>query len=287
MPELPEVETTINFLKKKVLNRTFLDVWTDFPKMIKAPSTFEEFKKELKNKKIKNILRIGKNIIFELSNDKVLLIHQKLTGHLLYGVWEKKGNSWEAKEKGPIAEDPMNKFLHLIFWLDNGKQIALSDVRKFAKVELRKSEDLKEELKNLGPDPLKISFKEFEKIIRSRKGRIKQVLMNQDVIAGIGNIYSDEVLFASKIHPLREISSLKTEDLKRIYQSMKRILKKAIECQGTSIIDYRTPSGEKGEFEKLRKVYRREGEKCTRCASIIKRIKIGARSSCFCPKCQK
>ena len=287
MPELPEVETTIRDLKRKVLKRTFLDVWCDFPKMIKSPTNFEEFKRKIKNKKILNIWRAGKNIIFDLSQNLSLLIHQKLTGHLLYGKWQKTKEGWQALKEGPLKNDPMNRFLHLVFQLDNGFQIALSDLRKFAKVELAKTEEIREELKSLGPDPLKISFGEFKERLASKKGKIKQVLMDQEVISGVGNIYSDEALFAAKIHPFKDTSELKEADFKKLYQSLQSILKKAIELKGESISDYRTPSGERGSFDKLRKVYRREGKKCFRCGAVIKRVKIGGRSAHFCPKCQK
>jgi len=287
MPELPEVETTVRDLKKKVLKRTFLDVWCDFPKMIKSPKNFEEFKRKIKNKKILNVWRAGKNIIFDLSQNFSLLIHQKLTGHLLYGKWQMTKEKWQALKEGPLKDDPMNRFLHLVFQLDNGFQIALSDLRKFAKVELAKTEEIKEELKSLGPDPLKISFEEFKKRLTSRKGKIKQVLMDQEVISGVGNIYSDEALFLAKIHPFKETSKLKENELEELYQALRKVLKKAIELKGESISDYRTPSGERGGFDKLRKVYRREGEKCFRCGTTIKRVKIGGRSAHFCPKCQK
>ncbi|MBZ9572654.1 DNA-formamidopyrimidine glycosylase [Patescibacteria group bacterium] len=287
MPELPEVETTIRDLRKKVLKRTFVDVWTDFPKMIKKPSTFEEFKRKIKNKKIQRIWRAGKNIIFDLSENLSLLIHQKLTGHLLYGKWQKEDEVWQAIEKGPLKDDPMNRFLHLIFWLDNDWQLALSDLRKFAKVELAGSEEIKTELETLGPDPLEISFREFKEILTRKKGKIKQVLMTQEIISGVGNIYSDEALFAARAHPFKDVSKLKEEDLKGLYQAIRKILKKAIEVQGESISDYRTPTGEKGGFDRMRKVYRREGEKCSCCGTKIKRIKLGGRSAHFCPKCQK
>jgi formamidopyrimidine-DNA glycosylase len=287
MPELPEVETTVRELRKKVLKRTFLDVWTDFPKMIKRPKSFEEFKKKIKKKKILNIWRAGKNIIFDLSQNLSLLIHQKLTGHLLYGKWQMINGKWQVEGKGPLKDDPMNRFLHLVFQLDNGFQIALSDLRKFAKVELAKTEEIKEELKSLGPDPLEISFEEFKMRLASKKGKIKQVLMDQEVISGVGNIYSDEALFLAKIHPFKDVSKLKEGELKGLFQSLRKILKKAIELKGESISDYRTPTGERGGFDKLRKVYRREGEKCPRCGTKIKRVKIGGRSAHFCPKCQR
>jgi len=272
MPELPEVETTIRGLQKKVLNRTFVDVWTDDKKIIKKP--FGEFQKELLGKKIQKIWRRGKNIIFDLSDNYSLLIHQKLTGHLLYDKWEK---------------DRVNNYIHLKFFLDNGKVLALSDLRKFAKVELGKTEDLLKELGSLGPEPLEedFTFEKFKEVLKNRKGKIKQILMDQEIIAGIGNIYSDEVLWRAKIHPFKDVKKLKERELKTIYQAIREVLKKAIDLHGESISDYRDPQGRKGGFDKIRMVYRREGEKCSRCGTEIKRIKIGGRSAHFCPFCQK
>jgi formamidopyrimidine-DNA glycosylase len=291
MPELPEVETIVRELNREVLGRTFLDVWTDFKKMIKKPN-FEELKKEIKGKKILNIRRRGKNIIFDLSGNNFLLIHQKLTGHLLLGKWKLEKGKWISEISGPLSNDPMNNFLHLIFWLDDKRQLALSDLRKFAKVELLNKEELEKELKSLGPEPLEkdFSFEKFKETLRpaqGKKGKIKQVLMDQEVIAGIGNIYSDEILWQAKIHPFKDVSKLKEEELKEIFSAIKEILKKAIAAKGESISDFRRISGEKGGFDPLRKVYRREGEKCPRCGTIIKKIKIGGRSAHFCPNCQK
>jgi formamidopyrimidine-DNA glycosylase len=292
MPELPEVETIVRDLNRKVLNRTFLNVWTDFPKMIKRPRDPGEFRKGIKGKKITKVWRRAKNIIFELSDNHSLLIHQKMTGHLLLGKWKLEDGRWLSKIPGPLKDDPMNRFLHLIFWLDNGKQLALSDLRKFAKVELWKTKELKEsgELKSLGPEPLErnFTFKRFKGVLaRKKKGKIKQVLMNQTVIAGIGNIYSDEILWLAKIHPFKNISKLKEKELQKIFEVIKKILPLAIKLGGESFSDYRRLSGEKGYYDRARKVYRREGEKCSRCGTIIRRVKIGGRSAHFCPKCQK
>ncbi len=295
MPELPEVETTVLDLKKKVLGRTFVDVWSDFKKIVKRPTDFEQFKKEIKGKKIKNLWRRGKNIIFELRETRTpsttyLLIHQKLTGHLLLGKWEKKGSQWQARVPGPLAEDPMNRFLHLIFWFDNREMLALSDLRKFAKVELLTQEELKKELSSLGPEPLERDFtleKFKEALAKKRTGKIKEALMDQKVIAGIGNIYSDEILWQAKIHPFKDVSKLSEDKLKKIYQAMREILPKAVELGGESISDFRRISGERGYFDKERKVYRREGEECRRCGVLIKRVKLGGRSAHYCPKCQK
>ena len=302
MPELPEIETTVRNLNKNqtgILNIPIINVWTDFPKIVKKISSrqrhkekikiFEQFKKEIKNKKIKKIWRRGKNIIFELSSDYFMLVHQKMTGHFLVGIWNLKGKTWKPKTPGPLSEK-VNDYIHLLFIFANGKMLALSDLRKFAKVELLTKEELEKELNLLGPEPLNkyFTFEKFKKCLkRKKKGKIKQVLMNQKVIAGIGNIYSDEILFEAKVNPLKDISKLSEKNLKDIYLAIKKILKLAIKLQGESISDYRLPSGEKGKFDKIRKVYRKEGQKCLKCGSIIKKIKIGGRSAHFCPKCQK
>lgn len=293
MPELPEVETTILELKKihpPIIGVEFFDIWSDFPKIVKKPKKFSDFKKEILGKKIVKIWRRGKNILLDLSSGKTLLIHQKLTGHLLFGRWEKKNNLWLSKIPGPLADDPTNKFLHLIFTFKDGRQLALSDLRKFAIVEILSKEELEKKLSLLGPEPLnkKFTFKKFkETLFKKEKLKIKQVLMDQEIIAGIGNIYSDEILWEAKIHPFRNVNSLSNEEIKKIYSTMKKILKKAIKLGGESISDFRRISGEKGNFDKERKVYRREKEKCLRCGFNIQRKKIGGRSTYFCPICQK
>lgn len=293
MPELPEVETIVRDLKKiqpPIIGGEFFDVWTDFQKMIKKPRNFEKFKEEIKGKRILDIKRRGKNIIFNLSDNLFLLIHQKLTGHLLFGKWKFEKGKWISEIEGPLKEDPMNKFLHLIFWLKDKRQLAISDLRKFAKVELLTKDEINKELGSLGPEPLEESFtfnKFKEALLRKKKGKIKQVLMDQSIIAGIGNIYSDEVLWEAKVHPFQKVNKLKEEELKRIFKAIKEILLKAIKVGGESISDFRRISGEKGGFDPLRKVYRREGEKCFRCRAKIKRVKIGGRSAHFCPLCQR
>lgn len=292
MPELPEVETTVLDLRKKVLKRTFVDVWID-PALLKKggamklPNSFEQFRKEIKGEKIEKIWRRGKNILFDFSGDKTLLIHQKLTGHLLLGYWILDNGYWRPKNPGLLGER-INTYIHLLFTLDNGKMLVLSDLRKFAKVELLDKKTLEKELISLGPEPLEkgFTFERFKECLSEKKGRIKQVLMDQKVIAGIGNIYSDEILWQAKIHPFKETKQLRDEEIKKIYDTMREILPKAIGVGGESISDFRRISGEKGGFDSLRKVYRREGEKCSRCGTIIKRLKLDGRSAHFCPMCQ-
>ena len=289
MPELPEVETTVKTLKRKVLNRTFLGVWTD-SKNIKKPKNFWDFEKELKGEKIKDIKRRAKNILFYLSGNKILLIHQKMTGHLLFGKWEIINGKWRSSKKGPLGES-VNLFIHLMFWLDKSEMLALSDLRKFAKVELWDKDELEEseEFKKLGPEPLEkeFTFLEFKKTL-PQKGKIKQVLMDQNVIAGIGNIYSDEILWEAKIHPLKDVSRLSGGELKRIYSAIKKILKKAIKLKGDSMSDYRLINGRKGGYQKVQKVYQQQGNFCKRKdGGKIQCLKIGGRTAHFCPICQK
>ncbi len=290
MPELPEVETIVRDLKKRIISRRIKDVWTDFKKMIKRPNSFNEFKRGVIGKTIKKVERRGKNILIGLSENMTLLVHQKLTGHLLLGGWRQVNGRWKSLIKGPLADDPMNRFLHLIFFFDNNEQLALSDLRKFAKIELWHNNQLKESkiFKKLGIEPLSkdFTFEKFKSILKGRKGKIKQILMNQELIAGIGNIYSDEILWYAKVHPLKRLEDLDDKELRRIYTSIKIILKKAISLRGESISDYRDIDGYRGKFDKLRRVYRREGKSCFRCGTRIKRLKIGGRSAYFCPRCQ-
>ena len=290
MPELPEVETTVRGLKSKVLNRTFIDVWSDWKKTIKKPKSFEDFRKQIKGKKIKKIWRRAKNIIFDLSKGYSLLVHQKMTGHLMVGQWEQINNKWQSIKKGPL-EEKINTFLHIIFFLDNKKMLVLSDVRKFAKVELWKTKDLlnSKEFKSLGPEPLEkyFTFKKFEETIKNKRGKIKQVLMDPYIIAGIGNIYSSEALWHAKIHPEKNVAKLSDSELKSLYEAIKKVLTLSVKLGGESFSDYRKTDGSKGKFDTERKAYKREGQKCHRCKTKIKRIKFGGRSAFFCPHCQK
>jgi len=289
MPELPEVETIVNDLKKIVIGKKITDVWVDTPKLVKRPD-IKIFAQQIKGLKIKNIYRRGKNIIFDLSNNYSLLIHQKLTGHLLYGKWAIKGKKVIPLSDGRLSE-PVNNYIHLLLFLNNGYELALSDLRKFAKIIFDSTDKIKnlKELQQLGPDPLMSGFteEELKKILQSKKGKIKQVLMDQTALAGIGNIYSDEILWWAQIHPLRSTRSLTDKEIHRLYHYIKEVLATAIKARGASVSDYRDPKGEPGRYDQIRRVYRRENQKCYRCGTLIKRIKIGSRSSCYCPNCQK
>ena len=289
MPELPEVTTMVNGLREKTLKRTITDVWCDAKKMIKKPSSFYKFKQEIVGQKIQNIDRKGKVILITLDKNKTLLVHPKMSGHFLFGKWQKTAEGWKPLRKG-LLSDPMNRFIHLIFWLDNGKMLALSDLRKFGRIELWPTDRLQEAsiITQIGEDALKISLKQFQEVLKKfKKWKIKPLLMNQKQIAGIGNIYSDEILFRAKVNPFRTAESLKNEEIKRIYQFIAVILKKAIKVSGSSISDFRRINGDKGDFQKLTKVYGHQGEKCPKCGGVIERKKLAGRSAHFCPKCQK
>ena len=291
MPELPEVQTTVDGLKSKVLNRAFVDVWSDWEKLVKQPKDFGQFKKDIKGKKIKNIWRRAKNIIFDLSDNHSILIHQKMTGHLLVGKWEKIGNLWKPIKKDSPLNDPYNRFLHIIFFLNNGEMIALSDTRKFAKIELWKTDELlnSKEFKKIGPEPLEKSFtfKKFLLSLKGKKGKVKQVIMDPTVIAGIGNIYASESLWVAKIHPEKRVEILDEKELKLLYQAIQKVLRMGVRLGGDSFSDYRKPDGTKGDFNEKRRAYQREKQKCYRCGEAIKRIKVAQRSTFFCPNCQK
>lgn len=290
MPELPEVETTVKGLHAKVLNRTFVDVWSDWKKIVKRPNDFTVFKKTVRGKKIKRVWRRAKNVIFELSDGYSLLVHMKMTGHLLVGTWQEKNGVWVSVEKGSF-EEKINGFLHLVFFLNNGQMIALSDYRKFAKAELWKTNELlqSKEFLSWGPEPLEKSFTVavFKEALRHKSGKIKQVLMVPEVVAGIGNIYSSEALWWAKIHPEKRASKLDNKELKVLYNAIKKVLTKGIELGGESFADYRNVEGKKGHFGTERMVYKREKEPCGRCKTLIVRKKFGGRSAFFCPKCQQ
>ncbi|MDP2650939.1 MAG: bifunctional DNA-formamidopyrimidine glycosylase/DNA-(apurinic or apyrimidinic site) lyase [bacterium] len=308
MPEGPEVQTIVNDLNRKIIGRRIIGVWTDWPKMItlrQAQSNGEPsrtiktgakaFEREIKSAKIKGVRRWGKNILIDLDKDRLLLIHQKMTGHLLVGKWKiekvtRNRQQATSLTKGPLQER-VNDFIRLIFYLDNGQMLALSDMRRFAKVLFGKTKDIEnlKELKNLGVDPIdpKTTFKDFAAAIAKRTRNIKQVLMDQTVISGVGNIYADDILWFTKIHPLKRANNLTDRELKNIWLATRSILKKAIKLRGTSTADFRDTAGKKGGYGNVVLAYRRTGLPCHRCKTLIKRIKIGGRSSHFCPKCQK
>lgn len=304
MPELPEVQTIVDDLNKKVTNLKIIGVWLDWPKhinllengkgvlkLIKKP-VLKDFEKIIKGKKIIKAHRRAKNALIDLSDGYMMLVHQKMTGHLLVGKWNIINNKAVAIGSKSIATDPYNRFVHVIFYLSDGNMLALSDVRKFAKIILGKKEDLENlpELKELGPEPLDKNFKfnDFKEIISKKTGKIKQVLMDPKVISGIGNIYSDDILWLARINPFKPANKIPKDKLRDLFKAIRTILNKALKLRGSSISDFRDTSGEKGGYGNVMLAYQREGEKCFRNdGGTIVRKKIGGRSTCYCPVCQK
>jgi len=316
MPELPEVHTTAQNLNKILPGLKIKDVWSDYfsdlyegKQQVKNKKYFQRFKKDVVGAKVKRVLRRAKNVLIELSNGKTILIHMKMTGHLLYGRYLLRKNSpkvgkipenwnkeiWipdESKES-PLW-DPYNRFIHITFSFSNGESLVLSDVRKFAKVAIFDSDKIFEfnDLKKIGPEPLEESFKflNFKRqVLKKPNGKIKQVLMDQEIIAGIGNIYSDEILWLVGVHPVSPVSKIPSEVLKKIFLAMKKVLKKGIDFGGDSTSDYRTPDGKRGSFQYHHRAYQKTGSDCSKpkCEGKISKIKIFGRSAHFCATHQK
>ena len=285
MPELPEVQTVVDDLNRKIKNRKITGVWTDARKIVRG--SFPDFRKSVIGRKILRVERRAKNILIYFDSGKLMLTHLKMTGHYLVGRWDLRKPKPTPVSDGRLSEK-VNAYIHVVFVLDDGRMLALSDLRKFAKIMFGDVDDICANLKDLGPEATEISFKDFDRLLEKSRKPIKKLLMDQNLIAGIGNIYSDEILFDAKIHPLSLAGSLDPERRKRLYRSIKKILKKALELRGTSVSDFRDTSGVEGDYGLRRLVYRREGKPCPgKCPGKVKRIKIGGRSSYYCSDCQK
>ncbi len=314
MPELPEVETTTRGLRKEVVGLTIKDVWTDLNTKDKRKNDtvantkyFKFFKKEVTGKKIISAERRAKNILINLSNQKTILVHMKMTGHLLYGKYKFglfKDGPWGGSlkdrpfwipdgEKTPL-HDPYNRFIHFVFILSNGKHLVFCDTRKFGKITTLDTKTMHESkhLDGIGPEPLLKSFdlKELKKCLSKKpKGKTKTVLMDQSVIAGIGNIYSDEILWRIGVHPERPASKITGKEMILMLKAIKETLSKGIDFGGDSMSDYRNIYGLRGKFQLHHKAYQRAGEKCQKkdCTGTIKRKIINSRSTHFCDSHQK
>lgn len=314
MPELPEVTTTVNGLQKVLPKLIITDIWTDltrknsikqFKDTIKDEEFFKKFKKIVIGAKIKKVERRAKNILIHLDPIQIdqqaisytILIHLKMTGHLLFGkyTYDKKKNSWlvASEEKNKALKDPYNRFIHVIFSMNNEKHLAFCDSRKFGKVTLIKTDYLEQSihLKGIGPEPLEESFTEkvfLERLSKNTNKATKTVLMDQSIVAGIGNIYSDEMLWLSSIHPESTFNKIPKKNLSLLYKSMKEVLEKGIDFGGDSMSDYRNINGERGNFQHHHNVYQKKNEICGKksCGGIIERKIVNGRSAHFCNKHQ-
>lgn len=292
MPELPEVQTVVSDLNKKIKGDVITDFWSDWAKAIKG-KTLKEFQKEIIGRKIVQARRLGKNIFIDLSGGKTLYIHLKMTGHLLIKPARNKKQETITKN---YFSDKVNSYIHHIWTLKTKNQklktLEFSDVRKFAKIVLDDTQKISElkEVKKLGMDALspEFTFHKFEEILEKQKSKpIGIILMDQEKIAGIGNIYRSEILFEAGILPQRKAGSLSATEKKRIYQYIQKVLEKAIKLRGTSESDYRDTAGAPGGFQKVMKIYKKTGKKCPKCDTMVRRMTLGQRSVFYCPKCQK
>jgi formamidopyrimidine-DNA glycosylase len=270
MPELPEVETIARGLRASLSGRIITGVTVRWERTIACP-VLDRFKEQILGRRVRSIGRRGKYLVLELDRG-YLLVHLKMSGRL-YVV---------------PAGQPLEKHEHTTFDLDDGRQLRFRDVRKFGRVYLV---DRPEQVTaDLGPEPLAegLTLEEFRRRLASRSGRLKSLLLNQAFLAGLGNIYADEVLFRARLHPQRAASSLTLAEEERLYEAIRHVLHQAIADHGTTLGDggYVDARGRAGDYQERIAVYGRTGEPCLRCQTPIERLVIGGRSSHFCPTCQ-
>ncbi|MGE5456393.1 MAG: DNA-formamidopyrimidine glycosylase [Ignavibacteriales bacterium] len=273
MPELPEVETVKESLKKQLLNKKIVDVNIYYSNIVEYPTT-DEFKIRIIDQMINNIERRGKWLMFEL-NDYYLLSHLRM----------------EGKYNLTSPSTSINKHEHISFLLDDNTELRYQDTRKFGRMHLIKKEDIfnTKPLNELGLEPwdknLTIDYLKLK--YKNKKLPIKTVILDQSIIVGIGNIYADEILFLSKINPLKKSNELSNKELQSIIDNTKKVLTKAIEAGGTTIRTYTAPGGIHGRFQQELLVHNQEGKPCTVCNNKIVKIKVNGRGTYYCPICQK
>jgi formamidopyrimidine-DNA glycosylase len=288
MPELPEVETVRRDLESRLLN-----------KKIKAVEVLDlklvgNLKKQLIDTSFTEILRRGKLLIFKSNQHGLfMLVHLKMTGQLIYlfkdqvsaGGHSLSSHSFEKAVGGELP----NKHTRVIITFSDSSRLFFNDVRKFGYIKLTSEAELQKLIaKNYGPEPLENLFDlaEFEVKLGRRRINIKAALLDQKTVAGLGNIYVDEVLFEAGVRPQRLASSLKPAEVVKIYKAIKRILALAIKNRGTTFSNYVDGSGKKGNFSQKLKVYGRANEKCVKCGSAIIKTKIAGRGTHYCKVCQ-
>lgn len=268
MPELPEVETVINILKPLVVNKTISDYTIFYNRLIQ--SDIDDFK-NIKNKTILSITRFGKFIFFHLSNNYCLITHLRMEGKFRY-----------------LTSKNIIKSTTLIFTFSDSTYLSFDDTRKFGLMYLTKEEDVKnvKMISSLGIEANNVKDTDYEKIINkiiTKNKPIKELLLDQSIMCGIGNIYADEILFASKINPKSYADRLTKPKLKEIIDNTKKVFEHSLKYKGT----YPNIDGKRGTFEEHLMVHKRQGKKCYNCGSIIIKEKVGGRGTYYCPKCQK
>jgi len=322
MPELPEVQTIASELNRKLKNRIIKSVVVNAPKMVAVgPRTISnirvadkqsanKFVSLLRGKKILAVKRRAKLLIFELSepspltplpkgegNRIAMLVHLKMTGQFIFEddkLRKKTGGQYHMFNNlaAPLVKLP-GKHTHVVFTFADGSHLYFNDIRKFGYMKLVRDGEINQvkELKEYGPEPLGrkftlLTFTAAALNVNKRKISIKQLLMDSRFVAGIGNIYSDEILFHAGVRPARRVLSLSDKELSAIYKWIKPVLKKAIKAKGSSVGDFVRTDGSWGQMGKYHFVYGRKGQKCKKCGTIIEAIKLGGRTASFCPRCQ-
>jgi len=274
MPELPEVETVRKTLKQLIQGKTIKEVVVSWAKMIKKPINVEEFSDALIGQRIEDVNRRGKFILIE-TTDFTLVSHLRMEGR--YGLFQ------------PI--DPVDKHTHVIFYFEDGTELRYKDVRKFGTMHLfKKGEEFGSlPLSQLGPEPFGEDFTiaNFTKGLSRTTRSIKTALLDQKIVVGLGNIYVDEALFRSKIHPERIANTLSSDEIERLYKEIISTLSEAVEKGGSTIRSYVNSQGQIGMFQLELYVYGRKGQECKVCGHTLERIIVGGRGTVFCPHCQK
>jgi formamidopyrimidine-DNA glycosylase len=318
MPELPEVHTTVTGLQKVLPGLSITDVWSDMwstsklaKNTIKDRTYFSYFKKYALASKVQSVTRRAKHILINLENGFTIIIHMKMTGHLMYGTYKKNKNyngrewSWlplvagyaentQAMQKNtsPLL-DPYNRHVRVVFTLSNMHHLVFCDSRKFGTIVVEKTSSLQTgRFSHLGPEPLETSFALSlfkERLLKSPARAIKTVLMDHTILAGVGNIYSDEILWLVDTHPLTKTNTLSEKTIQKMFKALRTLLRTGIDLGGDSMSDYRNIFGEHGAFQKKHKAYQKDGLPCSKrgCTGTLTKIKIGGRSAHFCPIHQK
>ena len=288
MPELPEVETIRRSLEKQIVGKTIekIIISPDFEKRI-APSA-SIFISALKGEKLVGLTRRAKMLILDFGYNLKVLVHLKMTGQFIYRSGKKVISGGH-----PIKQDlnqPL-RFNKVQFVFKSGEKLYFNDVRKFGYLKLVSDGEAKAAQSAFGVEPIepKFTYEIFNEILKNKKNLgIKKILLNQQLIAGLGNIYVDESCHIAQIKPTRKASSLKKIERERLFKATRDILKKAIKYRGTSVNTYVDGFGRKGTFTQFLKVYGRAGQICASCGHAeIKKIKYAGRGTNFCPKCQK
>ncbi|HYX43922.1 MAG TPA: bifunctional DNA-formamidopyrimidine glycosylase/DNA-(apurinic or apyrimidinic site) lyase [Acidimicrobiales bacterium] len=278
MPELPEVETIKRDLDREILGKRVKSVEVSGMRSIRRHPNKKHFIAKLEGRKITGVERRGKYLLLRLDSGDVLVAHLGMSGQLL-------------RAKG--GKEPVDKHTHVVITFTQGGQLRFIDPRTFGELFVTTPDELEAqvpELAHLGFDPVDdmMSWTRFGELLTVRKAKLKTLLMDQRFVAGIGNIYSDEILFAAGLRYDRSSESLSSQEVRRLYRAMVETLQEAIKHRGSSLADqqYRDLFGEPGEFQTLHKVYDREGQACRRCRSTIVKVKVNGRSSFLCPQCQ-